>query len=135
MVITDEIYEHIVYEGEHVRMATLPGMRERTVTINVGVEDVLRHRLARRLGARAARRSRPHPQGPRLPDRRRGGAAAGGGRRRARACRPSYYATSRPGYRGAARTLVPALEAAGFRVWQPAGAYYVMTDIAGSRTR
>ena len=32
--ITDEIYEHIVFEGEHVSMATLEGMRERTVTIS-----------------------------------------------------------------------------------------------------
>ncbi len=34
-VFTDEIYEHILYDGrEHVRMATLPGMRERTVTVS-----------------------------------------------------------------------------------------------------
>lgn len=32
--ITDEIYEHILYEGEHVSLATIPGMKERTVTIN-----------------------------------------------------------------------------------------------------
>jgi N-succinyldiaminopimelate aminotransferase len=32
--ITDEVYEHMVYEGEHVPMATLPGMRERTITIS-----------------------------------------------------------------------------------------------------
>ena len=35
IAISDEIYEHIVYDGaEHVAMATLPGMRERTVTIS-----------------------------------------------------------------------------------------------------
>ncbi len=35
LVITDEIYEYFVYDGaEHVSMATLPGMRERTVTIS-----------------------------------------------------------------------------------------------------
>jgi aspartate/methionine/tyrosine aminotransferase len=34
LVFTDEIYEHLVYEGEHIPMATLPGMRERTVAIN-----------------------------------------------------------------------------------------------------
>lgn len=35
IVITDEIYEHLVYDGlQHIAMATLPGMRERTVTIN-----------------------------------------------------------------------------------------------------
>ena len=32
--ITDEIYEHIVYEGRHIPIATLPGMAERTVTIS-----------------------------------------------------------------------------------------------------
>jgi aspartate/methionine/tyrosine aminotransferase len=32
--VTDEIYEHIYYEGEHVPMATLPGMRERTITVS-----------------------------------------------------------------------------------------------------
>jgi aspartate/methionine/tyrosine aminotransferase len=34
IAITDEIYEHIYYEGEHVPIATLPGMRDRTVTIS-----------------------------------------------------------------------------------------------------
>jgi aspartate/methionine/tyrosine aminotransferase len=30
--VTDEIYEHIYYEGEHIPMATLPGMADRTIT-------------------------------------------------------------------------------------------------------
>src|SRR5207245_8815350 len=34
LAITDDIYEHLVYRGEHVSLATLPGMRERTVTIS-----------------------------------------------------------------------------------------------------
>jgi aminotransferase len=34
LAITDEIYEHIRYEGPHLPIATLPGMRERTVTIS-----------------------------------------------------------------------------------------------------
>jgi N-succinyldiaminopimelate aminotransferase len=35
LAITDEVYEHIVYDGaEHVRLATLPGMAERTLTIS-----------------------------------------------------------------------------------------------------
>jgi aspartate/methionine/tyrosine aminotransferase len=32
--VTDEIYEHIYYEGEHIPLATLPGMRDRTITIS-----------------------------------------------------------------------------------------------------
>jgi aminotransferase len=34
VAITDEIYEHLVYRGKHVSLATLPGMRERTITIS-----------------------------------------------------------------------------------------------------
>jgi N-succinyldiaminopimelate aminotransferase len=35
VVITDEVYEHLTYDGEiHIPIATLPGMRERTVTIS-----------------------------------------------------------------------------------------------------
>jgi N-succinyldiaminopimelate aminotransferase len=36
LVVTDEVYEHLVLEGTHVPMASLPGMRERTVTISSG---------------------------------------------------------------------------------------------------
>jgi aminotransferase len=32
--VTDEIYEHIYYEGEHIPIATLDGMRDRTITIS-----------------------------------------------------------------------------------------------------
>jgi N-succinyldiaminopimelate aminotransferase len=34
IVVTDEVYEHIVFEGEHIPIVTLPGMRERTVSIS-----------------------------------------------------------------------------------------------------
>jgi aspartate/methionine/tyrosine aminotransferase len=34
LAITDEIYEHIIYEGEHVPLAALEGMRERTIVIS-----------------------------------------------------------------------------------------------------
>ena len=33
IAITDEVYDHLVYEGEHVRLAGLPGMAERTITL------------------------------------------------------------------------------------------------------
>jgi N-succinyldiaminopimelate aminotransferase len=34
VAVTDEVYEHLVYDGSHVPLATRPGMRERTVTIS-----------------------------------------------------------------------------------------------------
>jgi aspartate/methionine/tyrosine aminotransferase len=34
IAITDEIYEHLVYRGEHISVATLPGMADRTITIS-----------------------------------------------------------------------------------------------------
>ena len=37
IVVTDEVYEHLIFDSlEHVAMATLPGMRERTITISSG---------------------------------------------------------------------------------------------------
>jgi N-succinyldiaminopimelate aminotransferase len=36
LVVTDEVYEHLVYTGEHLPIATLPGMPERTVSISSG---------------------------------------------------------------------------------------------------
>ncbi len=34
IAVTDEVYEHLVYDGEHIPLATLPGMAERTLTIS-----------------------------------------------------------------------------------------------------
>ncbi len=36
LAVTDEVYEHLVFEGSHVPLATLPGMRDRTLTISSG---------------------------------------------------------------------------------------------------
>ncbi len=36
IAVTDEVYEHLVFEGEHLPLATFPGMRDRTVTISSG---------------------------------------------------------------------------------------------------
>lgn len=36
LAVTDEVYEHLVFDGVHVPLASLPGMRDRTVTISSG---------------------------------------------------------------------------------------------------
>jgi N-succinyldiaminopimelate aminotransferase len=36
LAVTDEVYEHLVFDGVHVPLATRPGMRERTLTISSG---------------------------------------------------------------------------------------------------
>jgi N-succinyldiaminopimelate aminotransferase len=36
IAVTDEVYEHLVFEGEHLPLSTFPGMRDRTVTISSG---------------------------------------------------------------------------------------------------
>ncbi len=36
LAVTDEVYEHLVFDGTHVPLATLPGMAERTLTISSG---------------------------------------------------------------------------------------------------
>jgi len=36
VAVTDEVYEHLVFDGEHLPLATFPGMRDRTVTISSG---------------------------------------------------------------------------------------------------
>jgi aspartate aminotransferase len=33
VVLSDEVYAHMLFEGEHISIATLPGMRERTITL------------------------------------------------------------------------------------------------------
>ena len=34
LAVADEVYEHLVFDGEHISLASLPGMRERTITIS-----------------------------------------------------------------------------------------------------
>lgn len=38
LVVTDEVYEHLVFDGVHIPISTLPGMRERAVTISSGAK-------------------------------------------------------------------------------------------------
>ena len=56
MVLADEIYGEILYEGEHVSIATLPGMAERTIMLDGFSQDLRDDRLAARLRDRCRSR-------------------------------------------------------------------------------
>ncbi len=127
IAFTDDIYEHIVFEGEHIPLATLPGMAERTVSIHSMSKSysVTGWRIGWAIAA---------------PDLTVGirrvhdfltvGAAAPLQAAAVVALQfpPAYYTDLVDGYRQRRDHLLPALRAAGFRVSDPAGAYYVMTD-------
>ena len=132
LAITDEIYEHILYDGaEHVTIATLPGMAERTVTISGAVQDVQRDRLAG--GLDASRRPSSPPRIRKVHDFLTVGAAAplqeAGAV--ALALPDEYYRALAAAYARRRDRLVPILQRAGFALYVPRGAYYVMTDIDG----
>jgi aspartate/methionine/tyrosine aminotransferase len=128
--ITDEIYEHIVYDGaKHISMASLEDMRDRSITINgmsktysvtgwrVGwviapplptnsirkIHDFLTVGAAAPLQAAGA-------MALRLPD--------------------SYYQRLAEGYRVKRDRMLGILEKAGFTCFKPSGAYYIMTDVS-----
>jgi aminotransferase len=128
--VTDEIYEHLVYDGEkHIPMATLPGMRERTVTIS-GLSKTYAA-TGWRVGwclappdLTAAIRK--------VHDFLTVGAPAPLQEAAAVALQfdQGYYASLAKDYAVRRELLIPGLEQAGFRIFRPRGAYYVMTDIS-----
>jgi aminotransferase len=131
LAITDEIYDHILYDGaKHISLAALEGMEERTVTIN-GLSksySVTGWRVGWAIGppeiTNAIRRVHDFlTVGAPAPLQEAGAAAL--------ALPESYYASLAAGYQRRRDRLVPALERAGFRCFKPRGAYYVMTDIGG----
>ena len=126
--MTDEIYEHILYDGSaHCAIATLDGMRERTITIN-GLSKTYSV-----TGWRVGYAIAP----PRLTDAIRkvhdfltvGAAAplqeAGA---RALALPPSYYAELARAYQKRRDLLLDGLREAGLECSTPKGAYYIMSD-------
>jgi aspartate/methionine/tyrosine aminotransferase len=130
LAITDEIYEHILYDGtEHISMASLDGMRERTVTIN-GMSKTYSVTGWRVGWAVAPERitnaiRKVHDfltVGAPAPLQEAGAAAL--------SMPDGYYAKLAEGYRVRRDHLIPALTAAGFKCLRPRGAYYVMTDIS-----
>lgn len=128
LAITDEVYEHLVFEGEHLPLAGFPGMRERTVTISsagktfsftgwkVGWVTAAPPLVA---AVRAAKQYLTFVSaGPfqyavaealALPD--------------------AYYTGLRDDLRAKRDLLAYGLQQAGFRVLRPAGTYFITTDI------
>src|SRR5262245_8482997 len=131
LAITDEIYDHILYDGaEHVRLLTLDGMRERTITINSLSKTF--SVTGWRVGYVVA--------SPELTDAIRKvhdfltvGAAHPLQEAGAFALHldESYYGELRTKYTERRDLLLEILTDAGFRCHKPLGAYYIMTDIDG----
>ena len=128
--VTDEIYEHIYYEGKHIPIATLDGMRERTVTIS-GASKTFSV-TGWRIGTIVAP--------PRATDAIRKvhdfltvGAPAPLQEAVAvglETLGPDYYATLAREYRARRDVMHAALVRAGFRCEPPQGAYYILADFA-----
>lgn len=130
-VMTDEIYQHLVYDGcQHISMATLPGMRERTITINSlsKTYSVTGWRVGYAIAP-------PHITHAirKMHDFLTVGAAAPLQQAGITALRLSddYYRKLRDDYLGRRDRLLETLADAGFRCFKPFGAYYIMTDISG----
>ncbi|MFE6664319.1 pyridoxal phosphate-dependent aminotransferase [Streptomyces sp. NPDC057697] len=129
LVVTDEVYEHLVFEGEHLPLAALPGMRERTVSISsagktfsytgwkVGWVTAPAPLVA---AVRTAKQYLTYVSaGPfqyaiaealRLPD--------------------SYFEGLRTDLRRKRDLLGDGLRAAGFEVHRPQGTYFITTDVS-----
>ncbi len=133
LAITDEIYEHILYDGaSHIPIATLPGMRERTVLVNsmsktysvtgwrVGfvlaapdlTDSIRKVHDFLTVGA-AAPLQQAGVVALNLPD--------------------SYYEKLSVEYQKRRDFLLERLDEAGFRSFRPQGAYYIMADIGKFR--
>lgn len=131
LAITDEIYEHIVYDGTaHVPIMTIPGMRERAVLVNSMSKTyaVTGWRVGWVLAAPDITDSirKVHDfltVGAPAPLQQAGVTAM---------TQPdSYYEELARAYTQRRDLLLPLLEEAGFRCFPPKGAYYIMTDISG----
>ncbi|HYY56942.1 MAG TPA: aminotransferase class I/II-fold pyridoxal phosphate-dependent enzyme [Pyrinomonadaceae bacterium] len=136
LCFTDEIYEHILYpaeeEGlsiEHISMAQLEGMRERTVVVNSMSKtySVTGWRVGYVLAppgiTNAIRKVHDFlTVGAAAPLQAAGAYAL--------SLPADYYSKLQSEYRARRDLLLPALEAAGFRTFRPDGAYYIMTDIS-----
>jgi N-succinyldiaminopimelate aminotransferase len=127
VAVTDEVYEHLVFEGEHVPLATLPGMAERTIAISslgktfsvtgwkVGWATGPAELVA---GVRAAKQYLSFSGG--TPFQHAGAVALGLG--------DEAYAALARELRVKRDHLCAGLEAAGLEVLRPAGTYFANVD-------
>lgn len=133
--VTDEIYEHILFDGaQHVSMAALPGMAERTVTINSisKTYSVTGWRVGWAIAPRAitARIRKVHDfftVGAPTPLQHAAAAAL--------AFPNEYYQQLQARYTEARAFLLQALQAAGFTCTPPQGAYYILADASALMKR
>jgi N-succinyldiaminopimelate aminotransferase len=128
LVIADEVYEHVVYEGEHVPIGSLPGMRERTVSISsagktfsftgwkigwitAAPELVEAVRTVKQFLTFVSGGPFQYAvaEALRMPD--------------------DYFASISERLRAKRDLLCPGLARAGFEVYPPQGTYFVTTDI------
>jgi len=129
IAVTDEIYEHILYDGaKHTSIASLPGMRDQTITINSisKTYSLTGWRVGWAIASAPLTASirkvhdfltvgAPHP----LQE-----AAA-----TALHINRSYYQTLAKEYEERRDFLARVLDEAGFRIYRPYGACYIMTDV------
>jgi N-succinyldiaminopimelate aminotransferase len=129
IVVTDEVYEHMTYDGvPHIPLATLPGMRERTITISsagktfsftgwkIGWVCATPELLA---AVRTAKQFLTFVNGaPFQP-----AIAVGLG------LPDAFYTDLAVSLEGKRNRLCAGLAAAGFEVYRPAGTYFVSTDV------
>jgi aspartate/methionine/tyrosine aminotransferase len=130
VAFTDEIYEHIRYAGQHIPLATVEGMAERTVAVNAlsKTYSVTGWRVGWVIASPELTNGirKVHDfltVGAAAPLQQAGVTALG--------LPDDYYRGLADEYRDRREVLMTALEAAGFRASRPDGAYYVMTDIGG----
>jgi N-succinyldiaminopimelate aminotransferase len=134
LVVSDEVYEHLVFEGEHVPIASFPGMRERTVRISsagktfsftgwkIGWVTATPELVT---AVKTTKQFMTYVSGGPFQY-----AVA-----EALALPDEYYTALAADLKAKRDLLVPGLAALGFTVYPPQGTYFVTTDIAGLDTR
>jgi N-succinyldiaminopimelate aminotransferase len=130
LVVSDEVYEHLIFDGEHVPIASFPGMRERTVTVSsagktfsftgwkIGWVTATAELVA---AVKTTKQFMTFVSGGPFQY-----AVA-----EALALPDEYYASLREDLKARRDLFVPGLAALGFEVYPPQGTYFATADIAG----